>query len=364
MKRLLLTLAAAAIMIPAIADTTVDFGVIGRLDANPCFYFDGSKPEYYSGNSVLYTDLECAFGDHVALTWIGHWLNTAGMQKPFEATRYLYENTWTSLSNFTDFAYLDVYAGNWTFRLGKDVVAMGGFEFDPYDWDCTFETVSMFWNCFNCYQWGGSVNWMTPSEKSNFMLQAVSATAINGEVWKPWQNGYGLYSFKYTGEYGLVETSNSYGWMQTAGGAQKSGIEMLTLGLRFNLGTDVKLGFEWQNRRDTAIKLNKASDFFNQSYKALASLTWVASDKVDLAFIAGYEKLDLENETFWLVDYGYLDEPAKATYCFGGATVSYYPLRNSHDLRIQATVAGNKYIGKGISTTLGITWNHVFHIVK
>lgn len=365
MKKLFLCVAVVAMGSTAFAQTTVDFGVIGRLDANPYFYFDGSKPEYYSGNSVLYTDLECSFGDHVALTWIGHWLNTAGMQKPFEATKYLYENTWTSFSNFTDFAYLDFYAGNWTFRLGKDVVALGGFEFEPFDWDCTFETVSMFWNSFNCYQWGGSVQWMTPSEKSNFMVQAVSATHLDLQEWKPWQHGFGTYTFKYSGEYGPVETSNSYGWMQTEGGNNVNGIEMLNLGVRFALAENLKLGLEWMNRRETSVKLANVGDFFNQSSKSLANISWEISDKFDLSLAGGFERIKIEDEVQnWLVDADYIEEPEITNYWFAGGTFSYYPLKDSHDLRIQATVAGNTFIEKGISATLGVTWNHVFHIVK
>lgn len=368
MKKLFLSAAIAAIGCAAFAQTTVDFGIIGRLDANPYFFFDGTKPVYTSGNSVLYTDLECAFGEHVAFTWIGHWLNTNAEKAPFQDTPSLYQNTWTTVNNWTDFCYFDFYAGNWTFRLGKDCMAVGGFEYDPYDWEYSFDMTSLLWQNLSCYQWGASVNYMTPSEKSNFMFQALSSTCVNEwddegnlKITRPWQNGFGFYSLKYTGEYGPIETSNAYGWMQTTGGkgVQTSGIEFLTLSARASLGEQVKLGVEWQNRRNTAVKLSGIKDFFDQSHRTLVTLTYTPSEKVELSLVGGYEQIGIDTE---LINWVWSTEVTK--YGFGGIQCSYFPLNDSRDLRIHANICANSFIGKGFSATVGVLYNHVFHIVK
>lgn len=370
MKKLFLCAAVVAMGSTAFAQTTVDFGVIGRLDANPYFYFNGDKPQYTSGNSVLYTDLECTFGENVAFTWIGHWLTTNAEKIPFKDTPSLYQNTWTSVNNWTDFCYFDFYAGNWTFRLGKDCMAIGGFEYDPYDWEYSFDMTSLLWQNLNSYQWGASVNYMTPSEKSNFMFQALSATCVNKwdeegnlEIWRPWHNGFGFYSLKYTGEYGPIETNNAYGWMQTTGGkgVAVSGIEFLTLSARASLGEQVKLGVEWQNRRNTAVKLSGIKDFFDQSHRTIITLSYAPIDNIELSLIGGYEQVGIDTESInWIGD----EESAKKEYGFGGIQCSYFPLKDNKDLRIHANICANSFLEKGMSATVGILYNHTFHIVK
>lgn len=367
-------MAVMAVAFSSFAQTTIDFGVIGRLDANPNFYTGEDKGvAYSSGNSVVYTDLEASFGEHVAFTWIGHWAETGGDKIPFKNTPDLYKNSFYSVNNWTDFCYFDFMGGGFTFRLGKDCMALGGFEYDPYDWEVTYDMASLLWQNLPCYQWGASLLYTTPSEKSTFQLQAVSATNVcdlndDEELvrWRPWQHGHGLYAFKYTGEYGPISTSNAYGWMQTAGkslGLPTSGIEFLTLSLTGACCDQFSIGLEWQNRRDTAVKLQSAKDFFNQSSKALLSLDYVPSDKFELHLVGGYERLGITSEVAnWMEDV----EPVH--HWFTGASFYYFPLKNSKDLRIQASVAGSNHIStsytKGVSATVGILYNHTFHLLN
>lgn len=357
-------MAAALLGCAAFSQTTVDLSVIGRLDANPYFYFDGTKPEYTSGNSVLYTDLECTFGDHVALSFVGHWLNTNAEQIPFKSTPDLYRNSFKSVSNFIDYAYLDFYAGNWTFRIGKDAQAIGGFENDPWDWECDFEMMSPFWNYNQTYQWGASVAWMTPSEMSDFTFQAQSAYNVYGEICNTWQRGFGNYSFKYHGSYGPIETSNSYGWMQTDGGPDPlDGRETLVLGVLGHIGEKVSLSAEWMNRRQTSVKLASFGDFFKQSSKAMMIFRYAPSDKFEILANVGHERLGIPYE--YAENWPWEDENITPFNCwFGGASLYYYPLRESKDLRVHANVSANTIIGNGLSATVGILYNHTFHIVK
>lgn len=377
MKKLFFSLAATAIGFSAIAQNTIDLGVVGRLDVAPNFYTGQDKGfAYSSGNSVVYTDLEAAFGEHVAFTWIGHWLDTSGDKVPFKATPELYKNSFYSVGNWTDFCYFDFMGGGFTFRLGKDCMALGGFEYDPYDWEVTHDMVSLLWQNLNCYQWGASLLYTTPSEKSTFQLQAVSATnagvnesqfSEDGELlkWRPWHNGYGTYAFKYTGEYGPIYTSNAYGWMQTDGqplAGSATGIEFLTLSLTGECCDQFSIGVEWQNRRNTAIKLQSAKDFFNQSCKALLKLNYTPSDKFELQIVGGYERIGIESEFV-----NWMEEEQALNHWNVGASFYYFPLKNSRDLRLHATVAGSNHIytsyTQGISATIGILYNHTFHLL-
>lgn len=384
MKKLFFSVAAAAISFSALAQVTIDLGVIGRIDANPNFLTgDEKKVMYSSGNSVVYTDVEASFGEHLAFTWIGHWAETGGDKIPFKNTPDLYKNSFYSVNNWTDFCYFDIMGGGFTLRLGKDCMALGGFEYDPYDWEVTYDMSSLLWQNLPCYQWGGSLLFTTPSEKTNFQLQAVSATntGVNGSQfdeegellkWRPWQNGFGTYAFKYTGEYGPIYTSNAYGWMQTRGkafGLPVSGVEFLTLSLTLNFWEKFSVGVEWQNRRDTAIKLQTPKDFFNQSSKALLALNIMPSDKFEVHLLGGCERLGIPSEyENWVGD----TEPVR--HWMAGAHFYYFPLKDSHDLRLQATVAGSNHISAcfddnfgytpGVSATIGILYNHTFHLLN
>ncbi|MBR6672112.1 MAG: hypothetical protein IKL17_03860, partial [Alistipes sp.] len=59
----------------------------------------------------------------------------------------------------TDWLTLSYDVGQFSFTAGKDVVAVGSFEYDAYDIDSYFDMNSMFYNSFSCYQWGVKAMW-------------------------------------------------------------------------------------------------------------------------------------------------------------------------------------------------------------
>lgn len=357
MKKLFLCAALYLCCVCANAQFTLDLGVVGRVDSNPTFYFKkGVKPEHNFGNSVVYTTLESSFGEHLSLTWIAHWAETGADATIFKNTPELYKNTWRADCNsWTDFAYIDLTFGGFTLRGGKDCIAVGGFEYDPFDWECTYDMTSLHWQNTPAYQWGGSAIFTTASENTTFQLQAVSSSACE----RPWQNGMGQYFFKYTGSYGPIETSNSYGLMQTTPFGQKfDAVEMLNLGLRGTIAETVAIGAEWMNRRDFSAPLASARDFFGKSFKVLGTVDITPSEMFELHLMGGYERIGLASaiDAEWLED--------ADGYWTAGASVFYFPIKGSQDLRLHLTLAGNSIVDRGLSATIGILYNHTFHVVK
>lgn len=370
MKKIQLLLAGVVLCLTNInsgAQVSADIGVIGRIDANPTFYFTkGMHPDFCFGNSVFYTDVEASFGENVKMTWVGHWLETGAAELPFMTqdpdyyytTPDLYKSTWRSDSNtWTDFFYFDFLAGNWAFRLGKDVVAIGGFEYDAWDWDCTYSMTSLYWQCNAAYQWGASVNWMTPSEMSDFTVQAVSTPYTE----RPWQHGMGSYAFKYHGEYGPIETCNAFNFVQSDPEDKGRGVGYLTLGLRGNISDQLSISAEWTNRWDSRNALKQ--NFFKQSSKSLLSVLYSPTPKLSFDIKGGFERIGIEQELGSYVEFEEGEAPVSTNYGFGGLTVSYSLLRNSDDLHLLGTIASNNFI-KGLDVSIGIIYNHNFHVGK
>lgn len=384
MKKLILCAAAAAVCLSANAQFTLDLGVVGRIDSNPVVTFGeggGTSVSHNFGNSVVYTSVEAGFGEHVSFTWIAHWAETGAADKPFWNTPGLYKlddgtpNIWRcDGNNFTDFLYFDFKSGGATLRLGKDVVALGGFEYDPYDWDCTYDMCSLLWLTNPAYQWGGSLILGNEDETTQFTLQAVSSPfaysskdATNSG--KPWLGGMGQYAIKYYGCYGGFETSNSINFVQTTGFGNNyedfSGVGSFTFGFKGNIAEKFSISGEWMNRVNTTTPLNKAEDFFTQGYRVLGGMDINPIDQFGISLRGGYEHVGVPEDLAVLLANEYVDNVlAPMNYWFAGATFNYWPLRDSKDLKISATFAGNSLLGKGFSSTIGITYNHVFHVAK
>ena len=106
-----------------------------------------------------------------------------------------------SFFDATDWIYLDYRYGAWSFSAGKQVVAIGGWEYDraPIDlYGC-----SVFWNNIPCYEVGGSVAWH-PTGRDKLMLQVCESpffTPDNRNMYSYnlfWQGSHGVFSALYS----------------------------------------------------------------------------------------------------------------------------------------------------------------------
>lgn len=346
MKRLFSLLFAVLVSTMLFGQVSMDFNVIGRVDANPRFTFDGEKPTYNWANSSVYTQLETSFGEKFSLTLINHWAASDEEEPrfPFAATPGLYTNIWkASAATFVDYLYFEYRPSDrFSLRLGKDCVAMGGFEYDEWDWDVDYDLASTFWNWNQSYQWGASIAWTNGSENTEFRLQAVSSPgyifeADENYVQRPWQNGLGAYFFQHTGEYGILETRNHVGFMMTK---KNSGYLNAGVGLKFNVMDGLSVGADFLDMYE--IKLR------NNYLHAIATAKYEPSERWEVLGKVGYENFLFDSEKGYRV--------------FGGVSAAFFPLRDKKDLRIMGTLAGMTGL-PGISLTVGVTYNLPIHIL-
>ena len=269
----------------------------------------------------LYTLVEGDLGDYFSYSFSNHWIS--------DATPDLYKNTWRADAlNWCDWANISLNLGNWSFTAGKDIIAVGSFEIDPYDWDSYWEMNTSFWNNAQVYQWGGKVTYTLPSESTAFTLQATSSP-FN---FKPFDDKLMSYAAMWTGDYGMYRSLWSVNLIQY--GHQKGeSVRMFASGNQLDaadwltLGADYILGFQEGVSSHT---LNFTADFF-------------ISDHFELLAKGGYEVSGMQVFNMPYERY------------FVGGALQYYPLADSQDLRLHALACYDSLEGPLFSG--GITYN-------
>lgn len=116
-----------------------------------------------------------------------------------------------SLFDNTDFLYLTYHPNkNWMFRLGKDALAVGGFEYDAAPIDVLFST--NYWDNFYCFQLGGAAAYK--SNDGNHMILAQVANSpyvyygatLGTALGQEWRTGLLAYSLFWSGKFGHFNT--------------------------------------------------------------------------------------------------------------------------------------------------------------
>lgn len=112
-----------------------------------------------------------------------------------------------SMFDNTDFLYVNYQPSpHWMFRLGKDAIAVGGFEYDAPPIDVLFSTV--YWDNFYCFQLGGAAAYRSADGKHTLMLQVANSPYVHynafgaAELGNEWQRGLLAYSLFYSGNVG------------------------------------------------------------------------------------------------------------------------------------------------------------------
>lgn len=107
----------------------------------------------------------------------------------------------------TDFLYLNYNpTANWTIRLGKDALAVGGFEYDAPPIDVLYST--HYWDNFYCFQLGLSGIYRTNDGKNTVIAQVSNSPFLHygAQVGRgkgsEWMSGLMAYSVYWSGSYG------------------------------------------------------------------------------------------------------------------------------------------------------------------
>lgn len=246
-----------------------------------------------------------------------------------------------SFFDATDWIYLNYDLGNWSFAGGKQVVAIGGWEYDraPIDlYGC-----SVFWNNIPCYDIGASVGLkVTPSDK--LTVQFCQSPFYRSDN----RNMY-AYNVMWNGSHGCFDAIYSANFIEYAPGRF---INYLALGNKFSFDK-VTLELDLMNRASSHQK------FLFKDMSVMAELQYRPAEKWNIFAKATYDV----NKSGTDADATVLDGTELKMV---GAGVEFMPFVNArHILRFHATGfyswghnanSANVMQDKTFTASLGVTW--------
>ena len=228
----------------------------------------------------------------------------------------------------TNWLYLTYEVGDFSFTAGKDALLVGSFEYDASTIDSYFDMNSMFYNLFDCWQWGISAAWY-PAEDHAVIAQVANSPFAYGEP------GLFSYAAAWRGAWDFYEsywTANL--WEFETGKYAKA----LNLGNRFFFG-DFTVDLEYMTRT------HRLNGLFTDDFTVLLapSYEWTWGR----AFAKyGYEHVAQELPYELAYDSG--------DHMFYGAGLEFFPLKENKNVRVHAAWMGHT---TGVSTLdIGLTW--------
>ena len=312
-----------------------------------------SKENNYGINTLSFevrTDFDC-FNQNDS-TWTGFtgkFLNIilkGDIDKNFYYAYRQRLNKVNSINNFfdaTDYLYIGWrITKNISWTAGKEVVAMGGIEYDLAPIDVYFASLS--WG-LSCYQFGTNLQFTTNDGSNTFTLQFT-----NSPFGEHLYSGMYNYSAHWRGtfkHFGPVCSVNMYEYRKGAF------LNVVALGTAFNFGpVDGHLDF-----------FNRTSEQHDKFVGDDISLVGqigvnLFANKLHLYAKATYDvnEMDIAEEPSTYA-YGVYVLPGTDVKAYGGG-LEFYPLENSKNLRIHAFFAVNDTKGDELlyQGNVGVTW--------
>ena len=242
----------------------------------------------------------------------------------------------------TDWLYLDYKLDRWNFSAGKQIVGIGGYEYDiaPFN----LFGASVFVNNIPCYDLGASVGYQV-SASDHLMLQATQSPFYT----KQQRNMY-AYNLMWTGSHGCFSPIWSVNMVEYDKGKY---ISYIALGNKFDM-EKVSLQLDLMNRAASG------QTYFFKDCSVMADLSYRPSEHWNIHGKYTYDVNHAEKHADLAVAPG-------TELSMAGALVEYYPLlKRNTDLRLHA---GCYYSwGKNANTadlmqdktvffSVGLTWH-------
>ncbi|MDD2562898.1 MAG: porin [Salinivirgaceae bacterium] len=246
--------------------------------------------------------------------------------------------TYQSFFNATDYLYL-TYKINRNFSVagGKQIVAIGGFEYDEAPIDIYFW--SNFWNNVTCYQIGGSLNYKTSDDKHTIGFQIVNSPFTTESL-----QGIYAYNLIWHGNFDGFNTIYSLNRIEVE---KAEYINYITLGNKFSIN---KLSVEV----DLMDRFSDNQTNLFSDYSIIGKFKYSLNNKLSLHVKAGYDQNKSQEPTDLFIYDRYVIPGTE--HAFYGAGVEYYPINDSRDLRIHAVWTSNNNTLQYQTFNIGVRW--------
>ena len=238
----------------------------------------------------------------------------------------------------TDWAYLDWnFTDNFFLSAGKQVVAIGGWEYDTNPIDIYYGTE--FWNTVCCYEVGASLNYKDDAGKNHVLVQVCNSPFINQAM----QSIY-AYNLMWYGNFGPFRTAYSTNIIEYQPGKY---INYIALGNKLML-PGVEMYLDVINRASF-----EQSQFFGQDLTAIYGIGVDIGPKWIVFAKAGYDfnQAQLPNTEA----YDQYVTPGKKV-DFESLGFEYYPM-GDRSLRLHLCGSHTSVDGESkFQANLGLTW--------
>ncbi len=248
----------------------------------------------------------------------------------------------SSFFDATDWIYLNYDIKNWHFQAGKEVVAIGGYEYDRAPID--LYSCSVFWNNIPCYDLGVSVGYNV-AKNDRLTFQAVQSPFFTREN----RNMY-AYNLMWNGHHGVFDAIYSVNMLEYEKGRY---INYIALGNKFSYG-NVSLELDFMNRAASR------QTFLFKDCSVMGELSWTPDSHWRVFGKMTYDVNKSGTDSDFTVLNG-----TKLT--MAGAGLEYFPLRKGkHTLRIHANAfyswgnnanPDNPMQDKTLFASVGVTWH-------
>ena len=243
-----------------------------------------------------------------------------------------------SLFNATDWIYLTYHKDNWNLSAGKQVVAIGGYEYDRAPIDIYF--ASEYWQHIACYQFGMSAAYTFGEGADNLTFQVCQSPLGNRS------DNLMAYNLMWCGSHGSWKTIYSLNLMQST---PDKLVNYISLGNRFGFA-DVVVELDFRNRS----MVDEITLFKN--FSVVADVNWSVNEKINLFGKVSYDQNDTDLVTDSCVLPG-----SKLTRLGGG--FEYFPVDGNRNIRFHAVadyVMGESIVSalapNSMMFSLGLTW--------
>ena len=252
-------------------------------------------------------------------------------------------NSAADFVNNTDWLHLTYRPNqNWAISAGKQVVMIGGWEYDRAPIDVYY--CSEYWNNVNCFQLGASVAFTTNEGNDTLTFQVCQSPYDSGIT------DYYAYNLYWMGSHGFYSALHSVNFSQYAPGKYDA---YVVLGNQFTFD-DLRIQLDLMNRGTSA------SELLFDNFSIMGEIDYLIADRVNI-----FAKVTHDHVGYNYDNNMYLWRGTDITRVGGG--VEYYPLgaKGNRDLRLHAayvynmgnnTNPGGTAVNEGSFFTVGLTW--------
>ena len=235
---------------------------------------------------------------------------------------YSWRQRFNRANSLSEFAYNTDWfnltykpTSNWAISAGKQVLMIGGWEYDRAPIELYF--CSEFWNNVNCYQIGASVAYTTNEGNDTILFQACQSPYDTAST----SVDYYAYNLYWSGSHGCYTALYSLNFMQYGKGQYD---KYIALGNQFKFG-DATIQLDLMNR-GTSLR-----DLCFDNFSVMGEFSYLVADRVNVFAKATYDKIGNS-----AIAASGLIPGTELTRVGGG--VEYYPLggKGNRDIRLHA----------------------------